>query len=241
MTAFVMRLPGALPGDAYNRLMDWCKARCTGHRVKGGVEETLCGGVFLESCVPRDLAHFRRLMVTNLKNWGVERQSHLYKRGWLQFVEQMEYDMLLTTPEERAALEQKHKEQLAAEEAAAAEAKRQARDLRVDRGVKILRRLVNRHLQGAVDKLAVEIHKRQAAAAEARRAKQSAFNEERYGLPGVYVRYSPEELECESWQAVKRRRLDHPQPAWKEYEDAKLARTACERARAACSDGVVLS
>jgi hypothetical protein len=229
MTAFVMRLPGSLPGDAYDRLLGWCKAKCSEHRFRGDVDESLCGGVFHEDSEPRDFAHFRRLMATNLKNWGVERRGQRYKRGWLQLVDPQEYFMQLTTPEERAALEQKHKDKLAAEEAAEAEKKRKARDLRVTRAVDVLQRLVNRRSRSATDVLAAVIRQRRADAAAARAAKQSAFNSERFGLPGTYVRYSPEELECESWQAVKRRRLDHPQPAWKERQDEKLAQAARQR------------
>jgi hypothetical protein len=129
-------------------------------------------------------------------------------------------------------LEQKHKDRLAAEEAAEAEKKRKARDLRVTRAVDVLQRLVNRRSRSATDVLAAAIRQRRAEAAAARAAKQSALNSERYGLPGTYVRYSPEELECESWQVVKRRRLEHPQPAWKERQDEKHAQVALERARA---------
>jgi hypothetical protein len=232
MTAFVMRLPGSLPGDAYDRLLGWCKAKCSEQRFKGGVDESLCGGVFHEDSEPRDFAHFRRLMATNLKNWGVQRQKQMYRRNWLRYVDVQQYFMELTTPEERAALEQKHKDRLAAEEAAEAEKKRKARDLRVTRAVDVLQRLVNRRSRSATDVLAAAIRQRRAEAAAARAAKQSAFNSERYGLPGTYVRYSPEELDCESWQAVKRRRLEHPQPAWKEREDEKRAQVALERARA---------
>jgi hypothetical protein len=230
MTAFVARLPGHLPGDAYNKLLDWCKARCSEHRFKGGVDESLCGGVFHTDSEPRDLKGFQRLMVTNLKYWGVERRGQRYKRGWLQLVDPQEYFMQLTTPEERAALEQKHKDKLAAEEAEAAEKQRQARLKRVARGAEMLRRLVNRRCQSATDVLAAVIRKRRADVATTRAAKQTAFNSERFGLPGTYVRYSPEELdECENWNAVKRRRLDHPQPAWKEREDEKLAQVARQR------------
>jgi hypothetical protein len=229
MTAFVMRLPSSLPVEAQEKLYAWCKTKCSESRFRRVAEEALYGGVFHEDSEPRDLKSLQRLMVTNLKNWDVDRRGQRYKRGWLQLVDPEEYFLQLTTPEERAALEQKHKDELAAKEAAEAEKKRQERLARVARGAKILQRLADRRLQGAVDKLAAEIKQRRADEAAAREAKQSAFNEQRYGLPGTYVNYDDAEMECEDWAAVKRRRLEHPQPDWKEKQDARLARGARDR------------
>ena len=50
--------------------------------------QCLVGALFKET--PRSFQHFRRLVVTNFKNWGIERTT-FYERGWVRYISRDEY------------------------------------------------------------------------------------------------------------------------------------------------------
>ena len=51
--------------------------------------QCLVGALFGEN-VPRSFQHFRRLVVTNFKNWGIDRTT-FYERGWVRYIDSGEY------------------------------------------------------------------------------------------------------------------------------------------------------
>ena len=166
-------------------------------------------------------------MITNLKNWGIKRPH--YERGWAQYATPKDWQLELTTPEERRTEAQALVAGATSKALRHLQAQAAKREARVARGTQALQRLVNRRAKVGFDCLARDVQQRRGALAGARARKKRAFNEQRFGLL-LDVYYTDEELDtCSSWQEVKRRRKDFPQPAWKNREDERMAQTARER------------
>jgi hypothetical protein len=192
----------------------------------------VAGGFFGK--VPKSFKAFQRLVATNLKNWGADRGETWYERRWLRLVCPLSWRVATTTREERTKEVRTLLYSLVDDAVKESRKRADARDDRRRLGVQKLHQLVERRTKPAFEALAVHVRSKQKELAEARESKKRAFNSERFGLPEARVSYSPEELdECESWPDVKRRRRTHPQEAWKEREDAKLAQVDRERAESA--------
>jgi hypothetical protein len=102
MSAFVAKLP-FLADEHRKRVNAWGVARFDDFRIvdtqcTAATEAPYCliGGVFREQ--PRSLRHLQRLVVVNLKNWGVPRRS--YEHGWLRLVSKDEARELLGLKED---------------------------------------------------------------------------------------------------------------------------------------------
>jgi hypothetical protein len=222
--AFVMRLPFGTADDKLEKIKQWGSKNFVRFKVSSNYERDLvvAGGFFDPRRAPKSFATFRSLVITNLKNWKVDRPH--YERGWLAFVKPADWELEVKTKEEV-----KEEARSLVQGAVAVATRRiqrlvDARNGRIHRATGLLQGILDRRRQAGVDALAVEARQRRAALEEARAAKKRAFNSERFNLPDSRVSYSAEEMdECQTWQDVKRRRREHPQAAWKEREDARIA------------------
>ena len=228
--AFVMYLPFGTPPEKIEKLEHWGSARFRNFKVSEQPDRDLvvAGGFFDPLRAPASLKAFQRLVGNNLSNWGVERPH--YERGWLQYVTPKAWYLELTTRAEREAEARGLVAQATTKALRTARRLEDERQAKVCRAVQALQRLVDRRTKVGFDALAEKVQERRDAQAAVREAKKRVFNAERFDLPELPVDYAEEELDtCQTWQEVKRRRVEHPQPAWKDREDARLARAARER------------
>ena len=232
--AFVVFLPVDTPKDRLAKIEAWGSKRFVRFKVSKQERRDLvvAGGFFDPRRAPGSFQSFRSLMITNLKNWKVERPH--YERGWLQFVMPKAWQLELTTPEEREAEARTLMAEATTKALRTVQRLMDQRRDNVRRGAEGLQRLVDHRRRAGFDCLGRKVQRRRAAQAQARETRKRAFNSKRYGLPDCGVGYADEELDaCQTWQEVKRRRVEHPQPAWKEREDEHIARTAKEREQSA--------
>ena len=84
---FIMTLPGGvwLP----DKIWAWGQQSFGRFRVLKQSDQTLVGGIRFKR-PPKTLRQFQSLVVTNLKNWGFERDNQ-YDRGWLRFCSTEEF------------------------------------------------------------------------------------------------------------------------------------------------------
>ena len=229
--AFVMFLPIDTPGDCLDKLDAWGTKRYVRFKVSRQAEQrdlVVAGGFFDPLRAPKSFQGFRSLMITNLKNWGIKRPH--YERGWIQYVTPKAWQLELTTPEERRAEAQALVARATSKALRHLRTQTAEREARVARGSQALQSLVNRRVKIGFNCLAQDVQQRRVALAGARARKKRAFNEQRFGLLDLGVTYADEETDtCNSWQEVKHRRRDFPQPAWKNREDERMAQTARER------------
>ena len=208
----------------------WGSARFRNFKVSEQHDRDLvvAGGFFDPLRAPASLKAFQRLVGNNLSNWGVERPH--YERGWLQYVTPKAWYLELTTRAEREAEARGLVSQATTKALRTARRLEDERQAKVCQAVQALQHLVGRRTKAGFERLAKEVQERRDAQAAVREAKKRVFNAERFDLPELPVDYAEEELDtCQTWQEVKRRRAEHPQPAWKDREDARLARVARER------------
>lgn len=229
--AFVFEVPLAgVSAETRAKVKDWGCKKFHRFRVCDKPEEDIIvAGGFFGDWRPKSLKALQRLLATNLKNWRVSRGETWYSRGWLRLVCERRWQLATTTREDRNKEVRTLLYGLVDDAVKEARKRADERDDRRRLGVQKLQQLVERRAKPAFEALAAEQRSKQKQLAEARESKKRAFNSERFGLPEARVSYSPEELDsCHTWQDVKRRRKEHPQPTWKEREDEKIAQLARE-------------
>lgn len=229
-----MRLPSDISAEDRDKLLRWGQRSFHRFKVSDAFAEVRCGGFFLPHRAPATLAQFQRGVATNCKNWGLDRQETRYQRGWLQFASPAQWELHITTPHERyVEVEGLVKEVVDGAWRQLCQRKA-ARAARLTAAASKLASVTQRRTKLGFDALAPEVRARRAKEAAAREAKTLAFNQERFGLATTRVAYSSEELECDSWQAVKKRRIACPRDARKDREDERLAQIErdCQEQRA---------
>jgi hypothetical protein len=228
--AFVLRLPYDTPAEKVEKVTQWGAKNFLRFKVSSDYERDLvvAGGFFDPRNPPKSFANFRSLVIMNLKNWKVDRPR--YERGYVAFVTPAQWEREVKTRQEKQQEARSLVEEIVAKAVRQVQKKSAERAAKISEAAARLQALLDRRVKIGFDRLAVEVQKRRDEVSKVRADKQRTFNTERFGLPDLVVSYAPEELDsCQTWREVKRRRLEHPQPTWKEREDEKLARTARER------------
>jgi hypothetical protein len=228
--AFVLRLPFDTPAEKVEKVKQWGLKNFPRFKVSSNYERNLVvvGGFFDPRRAPKSFANFRSLVIMNLRNWKIERPR--YERGCVAFVTPAQWEREVKTRQEKQQEARSLVEEIVANAMRQVQKKADERNAKISDAAARLQALLGRRVRIGFSHLATEVQKRRDEVSKVRVDKQRAFNTERFGLPDLVVSYAPEELDsCQTWREVKRRRLEHPQPTWKEREDEKLAQAARQR------------
>ena len=94
-TAFIAVLPEATTCEALERLVNWAHESCERHAIVMG-EQGNMQIVCIKKGVAKTTREFQRLMLTNLKNWGVETCGR--RMCWLTLIDPQQFDLHAQPP-----------------------------------------------------------------------------------------------------------------------------------------------